>query len=676
MFSIAHGPNFGNQSLHETLHRRGINCVNIQAPEQLLGLKPACIILDQDLLTKASIGRWRDHALLATILSTQCVDDDNVILLPEDSSDAAALAILRLACQQWALRKRNADTQRLLQEKEGHVKLLTDIGIALSAEKRLPHLLDKILTEAQNIACCDAASLFLIDDSDPKNPQLAFKLTKNDSIPLDFKEIRFPLNKQSISGYSAIFGVELCIDDVYALDNDVPYSFNRDFDLKNGYRTRSVLTVPIKDHRNDVIGVLQFLNRKRERDTLLRSEAQTMRETLPFDDSTRQALRALTSQSAVALENHELLESINHLFSGFVRASVTAIEQRDPTTSGHSFRVADLTCELARVLPLSKVDRFKKIKINENEMRELRYASLLHDFGKVGVRESVLVKAKKLPEGGFESIRQRIRFTQERLKRRALEQILNNGLLHKKEVILAEVQLELDKLDDFLKAIQQANQPTILPDGSFEYLQTIASYPFDSDDDTMPQFLLTEQEHRALSIRKGSLTEEERLEIESHATHTANFLKLIPWTPELARIPDIAGAHHEKLNGKGYPDGKTDLEIPLGAKLMTICDIFDALTASDRPYKKAMPLEGAIKILGFEAKDGHLDQDLVDIFVTGQVYKILDGKDYRADMMNAGLSGKKGMCDFDLDGASSANSSGHTNHVCDHGCFDKHAHKL
>lgn len=238
---------------------------------------------------------------------------------------------------------------------------------------------------------------------------------------MDFKEIRFPLNKQSISGYSAIFGVELCIDDVYALGDDVPYSFNRDFDLQNGYRTRSVLTVPIKDHRNNVIGVLQFLNRKRDRDTLLRSEAQTMRETVPFDESTRQALRALTSQSAVALENHELMESINHLFSGFVRASVTAIEQRDPTTSGHSFRVADLTCELARVLPLSNVPRFKSTRINENEMRELRYASLLHDFGKVGVRESVLVKAKKLPDGGFESIRQRIRFTQERMKRKALE---------------------------------------------------------------------------------------------------------------------------------------------------------------------------------------------------------------------------------------------------------------
>lgn len=673
MFSIAHGSTFGNQSLHEALHKRGINCVNVQSPEQLLSIKPACIVLDDDLLSTASLERWRNHALLATMLSSKPNEDDNIIVLPDDTPEASALAILRLACQQWAIRKRNAETQRLLKEKEGHVSLLTEIGIALSAEKSLTKLLDKILTEAQNIACCDAASLFLIDDSDPKNPQLAFKLTKNDSIQMDFKEIRFPLNKHSISGYSAIFGVELCIDDVYALGDDVPYSFNRDFDLQNGYRTRSVLTVPIKDHRNDVIGVLQFLNRKRERETLLRSEAQTMRETLPFDESTRQALRALTSQSAVALENHDLMASINHLFSGFVRASVTAIEQRDPTTSGHSFRVADLTCELARVLPLSNVSRFKNTRINDNEMRELRYASLLHDFGKVGVRESVLVKAKKLPDGGFESIRQRIRFTQERLKRKALEKILHGGKESQKEVILAEVQVELDKLDDFLKAIQQANQPTILPDGSFEYLQQIAQYPFDTDDEHMPPFLITEQEHRALSIRKGSLTEDERKEIESHATHTANFLKLIPWTPELARIPDIAGAHHEKLNGKGYPDGKTDLEIPLGAKLMTICDIFDALTASDRPYKKAMPLEGALKILGFEAKDGHLDQDLVDIFINGQVYKVLDGRDYRADLMGANLGVKKGMCDFDLDGEG---EQIHTNHVCDHGCYEKHAHKL
>ena len=670
MLSIAHGSTFGNQSLHEELHKRGLTCVCVQTPEQLLSIKPACIVLDKELLDIASLDRWRDHALLATIISTEDTSDSNIIILPPNSPNDSTFAILRLACQQWAIRKRHADTNRLLKEKEGHIELLTDIGIALSAEKNLPKLLDKILTEAQNIACCDAASLFLIDDSDPKDPQLAFKLTKNDSISLDFKEIRFPLNKHSISGYCAIFGVELCIDDVYSLNKDVPYAFNRDFDLQNGYRTRSVLTIPIKDHRNDVLGVLQFLNRKRDRDTLLRSETQTMRETLPFDESTRQALRALTSQSAVALENHNLIESINHLFSGFVRASVTAIEQRDPTTSGHSFRVADLTCELARVLPYSNVPRFKNTRINDNEMRELRYASLLHDFGKVGVRESVLVKAKKLPDGGFESIRQRIRFTQERLKRKALEDILHHGKQDQKDKILAAVQAELNKLDEFLKAIQQANQPTILPDGSFEYLQQIAQYPFESDDDYMPEFILTDEEHRALSIRKGSLTNEERLEIESHATHTANFLKLIPWTPELSRIPDIAGAHHEKLNGTGYPSGKTDLEIPLGAKLMTICDIYDALTASDRPYKKAMPLEGALKILGFEAKDGHLDKDLVDIFINGKVYNVLEGKDYQADLMSANLHIKKGMCDFDAD------QELHTNHVCDHGCFDKHAHKL
>ncbi len=670
MFSIAHGAEFGNKSLHSKLREKGLQCIHVQSPEQLFAIKPACVILDDAMLATAPLEKWKQSALLATVITSKGDADDKLIVIPENTDENAAISILRLACQQWALRKRSAETQRLLNQKENHVKMLTDIGIALSAEKSLSRLLDKILTEAQNIACCDAASLFLIDDSDPKNPQLAFKLTKNDSIHLDFKEMRFPLNKQSISGYSAIFGVELCIDDVYSLDNSVPYQFNRDFDLKNGYRTRSVLTVPIKNHRNDVMGVLQFLNRKRNREVLLRSETQTMRETMPFDESTRQALRALTSQSAVALENHELIESINHLFSGFVRASVTAIEQRDPTTSGHSFRVADLTCELARLLPQSNVPRFKNLRINDDEMRELRYASLLHDFGKVGVRESVLVKSKKLPDGGFEDIRNRIRFTQERLKRKALEEIIQSGNLANKDMVLARIQKEIDKLDEFLRAILQANQPSILPEGSFEYLQQIAKYPFDSDDEDMPNFIITEDERAALSIRKGSLTEQERAEIESHAIHTANFLKLIPWTPELSRIPDIAGAHHEKLNGSGYPAGKSDLEIPLGSKLMTIADIFDALTASDRPYKKAMPIEGAFKILNLEAKDGHLDQDMVDIFINGGAYKVLEGKDYRREVINS-FSGKTKPIDMDL-----SDDTYHTNHVCDHGCAEKHAHKL
>jgi HD-GYP domain-containing protein (c-di-GMP phosphodiesterase class II) len=309
------------------------------------------------------------------------------------------------------------------------------------------------------------------------------------------------------------------------------------------------------------------------------------------------------------------------MFDGFVTAAVTAVEQRDPVTSGHAFRVARMTTALAEALPRSGVMRFQSMSFNSGQLRELRYAALLHDFGKLAVRENVLVKSHKLTAGDYQAIRARISVEMERLKRRALAQqlvMLKSGMDSRQElqVIEEELQRKLAALEVYWAAIQEANEPEIPKKGTGKALKQAIEYSL-SEEGTP---LLTAEERRVLSIPRGSLTPEERREIESHVVHTYNFLRRIPWPEDLAAIPEIAGAHHEKLDGSGYPQGRTQADIPFASQLMTVADIYDALTASDRPYRKSLPSERALKVLEDEAKYGKLDAGLVRIFIDAKVY--------------------------------------------------------
>jgi HD-GYP domain-containing protein (c-di-GMP phosphodiesterase class II) len=456
---------------------------------------------------------------------------------------------------------------------------------------------------------------------------------------MDVQHQEMIVDRGSIAGYVAATDSEINIPNAYDIDSSAPYSFNSEIDRSMGYRTVSILAFPLRNYRGEVIGVLQFINRKSRRDAILDSTVVTLAETIPFEEGQINILRALASQSAVAIENNVLLEEINNLFSSFVQASVAAVEQRDPTTSGHSFRVADLCTELAIKLSQANLPDYRGVRFKEAELKELRYAALLHDFGKLGVREQVLTKANKLPAGNFELIRYRIRLTQESLRRQMYEQMLRavkEGADSRQLAALEQAAAtELDRLDKYLLAIEQANIPTVREQGFFDHLAQVKAYPFQAPDEEM-QFLLSDQEYECLSIRRGSLSQAERAEIESHVVHTANFLRLIPWTPELARIPALAEAHHEKLDGTGYPYGKLANEIPVGSKIMAITDIYDALTASDRPYKSAVPRDIAYNILCDEAAEGKLDAWLVQLFIDAEVYRVLDGKDYRAATVKAG----------------------------------------
>jgi response regulator RpfG family c-di-GMP phosphodiesterase len=289
--------------------------------------------------------------------------------------------------------------------------------------------------------------------------------------------------------------------------------------------------------------------------------------------------------------------------------------------------VADLTVELARVVDRIDNGLYAPVQFSSDQIREIRYASLLHDFGKVGVREQVLIKEKKLYPLHLDTIRARFEFVIKSIEndsnKRKLDYLVANGRDDYERFaaqVDEEANAQIAKLKGDFAFIAKSNEPTILPDGDFQYLQQLAQSDY-SDLHGEKRLLLNQEEARFLSIRKGNLDAAERGEIESHVTHTFNFLQKIPWTKDLAGVANIAYAHHEKLNGRGYPRKLSAAEIPLQSRMMTISDIYDALTASDRPYKRAAPTERAIEILHMETSDGLLDRDLVDVFVEAKVWE-------------------------------------------------------
>jgi len=517
---------------------------------------------------------------------------------------------------------------------------LNQIGAALSAEHDTPALLEMILTKMRLITAADAGSLYLAEPIPSQLPpaqserrknlrrRLRFTLAQNDSVEVKFRELVVEVNERSIAGYVAKTGEGVILEDAYHLPPDVPFTFNRQFDEESGYRSKSILAIPMKDQQGEVVGVVQLINAKREREARLHAVTTVAAQVVPFTRHQQAIAESLASQAAVALENSLLYQAIQNLFEGFVKASVTAIEARDPTTSGHSFRVANLTVALAEAVDRADSGTYASLHFSREQMREIRYASLLHDFGKVGVREEVLVKAKKLYPSQLELIKQRFEFIRKALEADMLRSKLDCLLAKGREDFLkqlpdfdARMAESLEALDEELRVILECNEPLLTRgNGGFEALMEIAAQQY-TGADGQRRNLLNPDEVRLLSIPKGSLDENERLQIESHVVHTFNFLQQIPWTRELHHLPAIARGHHEKLNGGGYPHRLTAPDIPPQTRMMTISDIFDALGATDRPYKRAVSLERSLEILDSFVKNGEIDSELFRIFVDGKVYE-------------------------------------------------------
>jgi HD-GYP domain-containing protein (c-di-GMP phosphodiesterase class II) len=523
---------------------------------------------------------------------------------------------------------------------------LNQIGVALSSENDTSELLQLILTKSRELTRCDAGSIYLVEripmqrdqrrlpfnnkptaESDLFEEKLRFAFSQNDSVEVPFRAAEMEISQRSIAGYVALTGQTVNLEDAYRPPPGVPFTINRNFDDDAGYRTKSILAVPMKNQRGKIVGVLQLINAKRTFAARLNSVSAVVREVIPFTAHEQDIVLSLTSQAAVALEHSQLYEAIQKLFEGFVRASVTAIEARDPTTSGHSFRVANLTVALAEAVDRTTQGPYAEVRFSRDDMREIRYASLLHDFGKVGVKEEILVKAKKLYPAQLELIQQRFALAKSALEKQTLQSKLDLLLERGAEEFLKalpalnrKLAQSTRELDGYLQAIAEANEPTLLAGGNFEQLAHIADMNYDEAEGA-PKPLLTQAEVRLLSIRQGSLDDDERRQIEAHVVHTFNFLQQIPWTNEISQIPEIARLHHEKLNGTGYPYKLSAPEIPVQTRIMTIGDIFDALAAGDRPYKKGVSIERALEILHLGVKDGEIDRDLFELFKTARAYE-------------------------------------------------------
>lgn len=490
-----------------------------------------------------------------------------------------------------------------------HLNQLAKIGVALTSTRNLDLLLEMIVDEARAFTNADGGTLYLVS---PDGKALNFTIVQTESLgirmggesgaPISWNPVPLFLNgepnRSNVCAYVANTGETVSIDDVYEAPG-FNFEGTRRFDASTGYRSRSMLVIPMQDHENTILGVLQLIN-ARDRKT---------GEVIPFPEEVKELSRALASQAAVAITNARLIEELQNLFDSFIRVIAGAIDEKSPYTGGHIERVANLTMAIAERINQAKEGPYASVEFTPDQMTELRLAAWLHDTGKITTPEYVVDKRTKLETivDRLELVRLRFEMAKLSLKCRTPNQ--------PEEAIKAEI----DRLDQAFRLIASCNQASeYLSDEKLIQLQQIAQEEIVYNSTSLK--LLTEDELYNLSIRKGNLTPEERKIIENHVTVTYKMLSKLPFPKKWRNVPKIAASHHEKLNGKGYPWGLKGDEIPLQARIMALADIFEALTASDRPYKPPKKLSEVIKILNFMVKDGELDGDLVEFFLKEKMH--------------------------------------------------------
>jgi len=543
---------------------------------------------------------------------------------PVDASPAVLRELLRVAMENVVLKRQVVRLDEQVARRHRQFRELNRIGIALSAEKDIERLQSFILTSMRQLTHADGASLWLKSD-DEGGAKLFLASSQNHSIDKStYSAFKVPVDEKTVVGYAVSVGASQIYDDAYNPPPGKPVG-GKSFDAQFGYRTKSMLTVPMRDYNNEVVGAVQLINAKRRLETRLTKE-NVEQEVVSFHPDDVEMIESIASQAAVALDNKNLLKDIEDLFDQFVTASVYAIEQRDPSTAGHSGRVEALTSKLADEVTKIEVGKYRDVVFSKDQLKELRYACLLHDFGKIGVREDILVKEKKLFPFQLDLIQWRFDSVERWAQLRAeLEAKQGNGVdAARVAEIERRLEAELDKYRMWFEAIAMANEPSVLPEDKATTLSDMKGHDF-PDVSGRVHPLIAPEEFHFLSIQKGTLTNEERKEIESHVAKSHDFLSKIQWTklsPLMGNIPEFAWGHHEKLDGSGYPRGLRGSEIPTQTRMMTISDIYDALTARDRPYKRAVPTSAALDILNAEAGRGQLDTDLLEVFIAKRVYDV------------------------------------------------------
>ncbi len=513
---------------------------------------------------------------------------------------------------------------------EQQISNLSNIGLALSKEKDMNKLLEMILLEAKRIANSDGGTLYMMTD----DRRLRFEIMMTDSLnfhmggtsgqdipfyPVKLYDDEGEPNKSMIAAYVGLTGETVNIKDAYTAKG-FDFSGTKMFDEKTGYRSKSFLTVPLKNHEEEIIGVLQLLN----------AQDAKSKKIIPFASEVQKMVEALASQAAVAITNKNLIKDLENLFESFIKLIASAIDAKSPYTGGHCARVPEITMMLAEAVQEIKDGPFADVAFTEKEMYELKIAAWLHDCGKVATPEFVVDKSTKL-----ETIYDRVYEVETRfgvLRRdEEIKRLKKELKIERDESLSADE--KADKIKD-LKKVYRKTINTLKSDWEFvkesnvggefmsgdkkDRVRQIENYRW-KPNGKMENFLSKDEVYN-LTIPRGTLTPEERKVINDHIVVTINMLNELPYPKHLRNVPEFAGGHHEKLDGTGYPKGLTKNEMTVQARIMAIADIFEALTARDRPYKKGKTLSQAMRILGFMKNDAHIDVDLFDIFVKEKIY--------------------------------------------------------
>ena len=503
---------------------------------------------------------------------------------------------------------------------------LNAIGVALSSEQNTNRLLETILLGAQELTHADGGTLYTINEQQSlkfeilRNTTLNIALGGTTNQPIPFPPLPLYLdngapNLNMVAAYCAIQQTTINIQDAYAPDQGFDFSGTRAFDERTGYHSQSFSTVPMRNHENEVIGVLQLINAK---DPITH-------QIIAFSDSHQRLVESLASQAAIALTNHQLIEGLKGLFESFIKLIADAIDEKSPYTGGHCQRVPVLTMMLAEAAIQSQHDAFKSFDLNAQELYELKIAAWLHDCGKVTTPESIMDKATKL-----ETIFDRIHLIDDRFEllksqreanhlRKVIEAQAKGKTINPKhlahEINVIKKQLDDDK--NFIRKVNYGSESMSADDQA--RVRQIANYQYQNEAGQSVKFL-SEDETYNLTIPKGTLTPEERQIINNHIVVTINMLESLPYPKGLRRVPEYAGGHHERMDGTGYPKGLTREQMSIPARIMGVADIFEALTSKDRPYKKAKTLSDTLNILGNMKLNHHIDPDVFDLFIREKIY--------------------------------------------------------
>ena len=511
---------------------------------------------------------------------------------------------------------------------EDRVKRLQEIGLALSTEDDINVIFELIMAEAKNITNADGRTLYMISD-DGKTMKFEIMATESMNFaqggttgieikipPMQLFDEEGNPNHSSIVTYSANTGKTVNIKDAYK-EKGFDFTGAKTFDKNTGYRTQSVLSVPLKNHENDIVGVMQLINAK---------DPQSGK-TISFSDDMQQQNESLASQGAVALTNKRLVAELKSLFESFIQLIATAIDKKSPYTGGHCERVPEITMLLADAVEKTTEGKYADFTMTEDERYELYLAGWLHDCGKVATPPHVVDKGMKL-----ETITDRIEVMDTRfevLKRDAeiaklkkqIELMTKGSVNGEIKTLEEDLTTRIEELSLDQTFIQKTNRGgEFMEEEDQKRVADIGNYKWNLEGEETNFF--DEKDVRNLQIPKGTLLPEEREIINDHIVITIDMLNKLPYPKNLRKIPEFAGGHHEKLDGTGYPKGLKDEEMSVQAKMMAIADIYEALTAADRPYKDGKKLSQAMRIMGFMKKDYEIDQDLFEIFVKEGVYKL------------------------------------------------------